>query len=128
MNKFGGSKIRKMIKTLGYGQNEYAIKKGIPISTMSKIVNSEYPPLEVVEMVCEDSEIPLYKYFMTEDDYEKLIGVDPQWLVVAQLVEQMPEEIQVKVMENLLHTIATIELVLDIYQKRTEKPGGEHKN
>jgi len=66
-----GSKIKTLIKEAGYGQNEFAIKIGISISSFSCWCNAEYPPLETIVKVCNELKISLHDFFATNEEVTK---------------------------------------------------------
>jgi len=104
-----GVRMKNLIKEAGYGQNKFAGMLNISSSKMSFWCNAEYPPLEAIEMVCSELKIPLYKFFLTENDVTDLSGgVNPKWLEIGQLAEQLPIEIQIQVVDNFLSVLKMI--------------------
>lgn len=96
-----GTKLKSYIKKLGYTQNGYAAKRGIANSTMSVWVNSEYPPLEAIEMVCIDSGIPLYEFFMDDEQRMKTMpeDIDPIQVELLRTLNALPNDKHIAIIE-----------------------------
>jgi len=116
-----GARMKQLIKDAGYGQNAFAEKMNISSSKMSFWCNAEFPPLEAIEQVCNALDIPIYKFFLNDEDLKSITGVDPRWFTIAQLVEQMPEDVQLKIMTNILQVIEMMESTLAQYKDNIEK-------
>jgi transcriptional regulator with XRE-family HTH domain len=101
--------MKQLIKDAGYGQNAFAELMNISSSKMSFWCNAEYPPLEAIELVCATLKIPLYKFFLTESDMVELSGgVNPRWAEIGKLAEQLPEEIQILIVDNFLSVLKMV--------------------
>jgi len=89
-----GSRLKELIKAAGYGQNEFASEIGVASSTMSVWCNAEYPTLEGIETVCKALDIDLYRFFMTDEDVEAFMGIDPEWLEIGKTIQPYPVDIK----------------------------------
>jgi len=102
-----GLKLRGLREKKGLSQTECAKLLDLPQSTLSNIERNHSPQIDVivsyVKKVAPD--IRLYEFFMDDGDIKEITGVDPSWITIAQMVEQMPEEIKTKIMANILQIV-----------------------
>lgn len=110
-----GSRLREIIKAHPINQAEVADKIGVSKSTISFWINSEYPPLDGIEAVCKVIGIPLYKFFMTDEDVKELTGVDPEFLEIVKMVKHMPEEVQIKIKLSFVQILDMMQATLEQY-------------
>lgn len=89
-----GTRLREVIEIEGLKQAELAEKIGVSRSTISFWCNSEYPPLDGIEKVCNEIGMPLYNFFMSEKDVNDFMGIDPQWLEIGRVIQPYPVEIK----------------------------------
>lgn len=62
-----GQKLKSIVKQSGLSQTNLADKMGVAQSTVSTWYNSIYPPLEVIEKVCAELDVPLWQFFAPDD-------------------------------------------------------------
>jgi|GEM_PF-5959998 len=124
-----GLKLRRLREEKGLSQTQCANLMGIPQTTLSNIERNHAPTIDVIANYIEKvaPEMPLFRFFVTDFDLKQLTGVDPGWIHIAQLVEQMPDDVQVKIMADFLRIIETIELTLGKYRENMEKSLDERR-
>jgi transcriptional regulator with XRE-family HTH domain len=118
-----GLKLRKLREDKGLSQTQCAKMMEIPQTTLSNIERNHSPQIDVIANYIKKvaPELPLYRFFLNDTDFKNITGVDPRWVTIAQLVEHMPEDIQVKIMENVLQIVEMMQSTLDQYRQNMEK-------
>lgn len=96
-----GARMKQIIKDAGYGQNAFAEKMNISSSKMSFWCNSEYPPLEAIEKVCAELDIPLYEFFMTDEQRMKTMpeDIDPIQVELLRTLNALPNDKHIAIIE-----------------------------
>ncbi len=96
-----GSRLKELIKSANFSQADLADKIGVSRSTISFWVNSEYPPLDAIETVCKELDIPLYEFFMTEEQIKKTMpdDIDPIQIELIRTLNNLPDEKHIAILE-----------------------------
>lgn len=115
-----GARIEEVLKKAGKTQQEAAEAIGVSPSTISYWKNQEVPPLDGIEKICNFVGIPLYKFFLSEEDEAKLINeINPVWLEAARIVNGFPKKVQVLFLEGIQkHVDATSEAISNYLTKQ----------
>ena len=107
-----GSRLRELIKSSNFNQVEVAEKIGVSKSTISFWINSEYPPLDGVESVCNALDMPLYRFFMSNENIEEFMGLDPEWLEIGKVIQPLPAEVKNLFYSQILASMKTLKAAL----------------
>ncbi len=96
-----GSRLKELIKSANFSQADLADKIGVSRSTISFWVNSEYPPLDAIETVCKELDIPLYEFFMTEEQIKKTMpdDIDPIQIELIRTLNNLPDDKHIAILE-----------------------------
>ena len=116
-----GTRLRELLESQGLKQADIADKINVSRSTVSFWINAEYPPLEGIEKICKALNIPVYRFFMTDENIQEITGVDPHWITLAKTIEHMPPDIQDKIMGQILVILNLVLETLDVYESKLEK-------
>lgn len=107
-----GSRLREIIKGSSFNQVELAEKIGVSKSTISFWINSEFPPLEGIESICNALEIPVYRFFMGEQEIKDFMGLDPEWLEIGKVIQPFPVEVKNLFYDQILAAMKTLKAAL----------------
>ena len=107
-----GSRLREIIKNSDFNQVELAEKIGVSKSTISFWINAEYPPVDGIEAVCNVLGISLYRFFMSDQDVETFMGIDPEWLEIGKVIQPLPVEVKNLFYNQILAAMKTLKAAL----------------
>jgi len=87
-----GERIKVIRKRGGFSQRELGEKLGFHQGTVSAWEKSAYPPLDAIEKVCRILKVPLYEFFLTDEERDELVpsGVDPVQVKILQEINRLP--------------------------------------
>jgi transcriptional regulator with XRE-family HTH domain len=107
-----GSRLRELIKISEFNQAELADKIGVSKSTISFWINSEFPPLDGIESVCNAIDMPIYRFFMSDKNVEEFMGIDPEWLEIGKVIQPLPAEVKNLFYNQILAAMKTLKAAL----------------
>lgn len=105
-----GKKIKDLRREKEISQKELAARVGISPPNLSQWEAMTLPPLEGIIKVCQELEIPLWQFFLTEE--ETVTDFMPPWFRQEHLefikeLSQLPEDLQ----DTLLKSFTEIAVV-----------------
>jgi len=102
MTKGYGSQLKSIITSRNVVYSRLAEDLNVATSTISNWCNSEYPPLEGIEKVCEYFNIPLSEFFGKS---EKESMIDEAWLNIGLVLQPAPTSLKNRLYAAILQIV-----------------------
>jgi transcriptional regulator with XRE-family HTH domain len=107
-----GLKIKQMRIAAGLNQSEFALKAGIPQSSLSKWEIQEDPPLEYIRKSISilAPGMSLSEFFLEDGEIAEKFSIRPGQIKILRTVNSLPESLQLRFQQL---EIDALDLILD---------------
>jgi transcriptional regulator with XRE-family HTH domain len=109
-----GKRLKSLIKERRFKLEEFATLIDTPLSTLKGWFPRYDMTLENIRRCCEVLEIPLYEFFMSDEDKKNIMshggieGLNPETIEIIEIIRRFPEEDKKKIYRVTINALKNL--------------------